>query len=323
MKRQQGIALLSVVLITAAMTLALTLFGEQIQRDAHRQKNLRLYQQSWWYADSAEQIVAYSLKELNKEKTTHLNQPWAIGEQVYPVEGGSVSGALSDMRACFNLNSLVSGSEEGKAHPVAVKQFRSLLENLSVEELDPELLLSRTLDWLDADYEENSIDGAEDRDYLEQEPGYYTANSLLASADELLSTGVVNRKQMTEILPFVCATPDNSGKVNINTLNEDKAPLLAALLFNRIDESTASSIIDDRPEQGFNSAKDFLDLPELKDLPWTTDERKYLNRQLAVKSDVFLASIKISFHDLTLSLESLFLIDGKEVYRVRRILGET
>ena len=323
MKRQRGIALLSVVLITAAMTLALTLFGERLQRDASRQKNLRLYQQSWWYADSAEQIVAYSLKELDKEKTTHLNQPWATGEQVYPVEGGAVIGSLSDMRACFNLNSLVSGVQDGIANPVAVKQFRSLLENLSQEELDQELLLSRTLDWLDGDYEENSIDGAEDRDYLEQKPAYYTANSLLASPDELLSTGVVNRAQMTEILPYVCAAPDSNGRVNINTLKEEQAPLLAALLFNRIDESTASGLIEDRPEQGFKSARDFLDLPELKDLPWTTDEKKYLDKQLAVKSDVFQASIKVNFHDLNMALQSLYIIDGKKVYRVRRIFGET
>ncbi len=320
--REKGVALLSVVLVVAVMAIALTLLGERLQVDARRQSNIKIFQQAWWYADSAEQIVVQGIKELNRERTTHLGQSWAKQAQIYPVDGGTVGGSLSDMRSCLNINGLLSGTKPGTIDAGMLKQFQFLLTNLRLEDTDPDALLSRIQDWMDGDFDETGFNGAEDLQYLRDNREFYTANSTIASLDELLLTGAISRTNLDLLATQVCVLPDKSQKININTLSLDKAPLLAAMLFNRITVDEARELIENRAERGYSDTAVFLNAPDLKKLALTATEKKSLKKQLTVKSDAFKAQITVQFHGLKVTLSSLYLVDGKRVYRVQRIYGE-
>ncbi len=335
--QQQGIALLSVVLITAVMVVSLTLFTEHVQKDARRQQNARLYNQAWWYGDSAEKVIASTLKELITIKTVHLGQPWAT-ETYYPIDGGTIGGVMVDQRACLNINGLLSDKRPGEVDKIAVEQFQQLLTNLHelegteeqalvMNESTRKQLVSRVVDWLDADFDTVNADGAEDQDYIAggstYEQSYYTANAPFASLDEILQTGAINRQQLDALSPYICALPVPGRKVNLNTLTPNQAPLLAALFFNQINVEEAEKILSERPRNGFIGINDIYELPQMQEVNFSEQQSAFLGKQLVMKSDAFLARIKVNFQGLNMQINSFYFIKKKKIHRVQRIIGET
>ena len=106
--REQGVALITVMLVVAlAATIATQMLG-RLQFQVQRATNISFNQQAYWYAMGAEALATRVLSStFNKEPDiTHLGQIWAQGEQSYPVDFGTITGEISDLQACLNLNAL-------------------------------------------------------------------------------------------------------------------------------------------------------------------------------------------------------------------------
>ncbi|MDX8399181.1 MAG: type II secretion system minor pseudopilin GspK, partial [Gallionellaceae bacterium] len=95
--------------------------------------------------------------------------------------------------------------------------------------------------------------GAEDNVYLDQDPPYRTSDTLLRSVTELLWIKGYTPEVVGLLRPYVTALPVET-PVNVNTAS---AEVLMSLHHN-LDASIADDIIENRGEDGYHDAENFL-----------------------------------------------------------------
>ncbi|MDG1731621.1 MAG: type II secretion system minor pseudopilin GspK [Thalassotalea sp.] len=111
--KQVGVALITVMLIMAIGVVLATKMNSALIFQIERTANINSNQQAYWYAMGAEAFAktVLSLSFKDDKDVTNLGQVWASGETSFPVDLGSISGEISDLQSCFNLNSLKNQSE--------------------------------------------------------------------------------------------------------------------------------------------------------------------------------------------------------------------
>jgi len=307
----RGAALVIVLFIVALAAILAVEMSANLMVQVQRSTNLQSQQQAKWYAYGAEELAIKGLIQSKKddpEKTT-LAQPWAKqGDVKYPVENGTLSGQLTDLQACLNLNALGvepdpnSGNKTNPAH----KALFAILENIDDLPSDEseEGMADSVFDWLD----ENSItyrSGAEEGEYLSRQFPYMTANSLFASVSELRLIKGFNPLVMEKVLPFVCVIPGSTLlSINVNTITEEQALLLSGLI-DELSVSGAQAVIAARPENGFDNIEEFFESV----------------LQQGGKSEYFKLQTQAKFVDLRFSMTTLLYASNGEVTILARKFG--
>ena len=249
-QRQRGVALIiALVLVALAAILATKLtFDGWLER--RRASGVMAAEQAFEFGIGAEALAAYVLGQIGQKTPTSpagqtgqstqntqntqstqngsqvtLAQPWAQPTQPLPItpendpEGepiGTVQGSLEDMQGRFNLNNLghvilVNGKIEQDPLPLA--QFQRLLVAVGLE---PKwAAIAR--DWIDADDQPGSPDGAEDAVYTAQSPPYRTGNWPMTSPSELMNLPGFGADRYRKIAPYVTALPRADLPINICT----------------------------------------------------------------------------------------------------------
>ena len=324
-RKQQGVALVAVLMIIAIVVVIAVNMTGRLQLQLQRQQNIQQQQQAFWYAMGAEQFARVLLsRTLAGQETVHLGQDWALSGASFPVENGTIAGDISDLRSCFNLNALqnVVPASGGRVEQTAAqKAFVRLLE-LKASELSipAEYLSARLGDWLDEDSLLSSAGSAEDDDYAALRFAYYSANTLMASVSELRVILDITAADYQLLAPLVCVVPeDNSLLLNVNTLTEDSAVLLAAVI-PELSEQAALDIIAERPEQGFASLDELFALPQLSSIT-VPDDAKSL---LSLKSDSFQLTATTAYLESGFVLTSVLKINDNNQVKVlaRRFGGQ-
>ncbi|MCU4674387.1 type II secretion system minor pseudopilin GspK [Catenovulum sp. 2E275] len=349
--KQKGIALITVLLIVALVTIIAAEMAVRMQMQIKRVDNLNSNQQAYWYAISAEELAKLVLNESSQDNDGVLNltQPWAVEDMVFPVEGGQISGNIYDLQACFNINAVVEAqdnntdddesdsdaesagedtqpeNENGKKSlkPTPQEQFKSLLILAGIDDYEAEQIRDGVADWLDQDSIARSY-GAEDYMYEAKEMPYLAANGYFVDVSELkLIQGLDNptngQAALDKILPFVCVIPNNDKMVlNINTIKPEQAEVLAAMFDNKLTVAAASSVIESRPEDGFDDINDFWELSEIKAVGRLS---KSFKEQFSLKSEFFRLKSKTEYNQSWINLNSLIALDkqGKFVVIAREI----
>ncbi len=246
---QKGVAIITALLIVAIATTVSVAFSTRLQLDVRRTSNMISADQAYLNALAAESWSRRILKQDREDSDIdHLGEDWAIELPALPVEGGSIRGKLTDLQACFNLNSL-QGDAQDAGSAVARARFERLLVNLDVNST----VSQSVIDWIDSDVETTIPDGAEDNYYMGLEKPYRTANAPMHSVSELrLVRGFENPDTYAAILPYVC-TLDANTPLNVNTA---LAEVLRSLS-EEFSESDIESIIEQRTDNAFNSIDEF------------------------------------------------------------------
>ncbi len=106
--RQQGVALITVMLIVALASIIAAQMTTRLQTQMQRSTNISFNQQAYWYALGAEAFSKRVLIKAFKDEpdVTHLEQIWAEEGSNFPVDFGEISGEISDLQSCLNLNAL-------------------------------------------------------------------------------------------------------------------------------------------------------------------------------------------------------------------------
>ena len=117
--RQQGVALITVMLIVALASIIAAQMTTRLQTQMQRSTNISFNQQAYWYAMGAEAFTKRVLMKVLKDEpdVTHLEQIWAEGGSNYPVDFGEISGVISDLQSCLNLNALHTTAVTKNAAP--------------------------------------------------------------------------------------------------------------------------------------------------------------------------------------------------------------
>ncbi len=357
---QHGVALVVVMLIIALCVIVASRMSSALIFQVQRTDNLNSNQQAYWYAMGAEafakSVLSLSFKGENNKQVTHLGQPWAEGEKAFPVDLGEISGEITDLQSCFNVNALVNpeqsrddlpidsdeqdapqddnaqpaadetdedaDNESGKEIKNKAKQsFIELLTLLEIEGVDrytAESMADALQDWLDDDAVLVSPNGAEDSDYAAKQYPYLAANSLMTSVNELRLVEHFSAAAILAMQDYVCAIPNSYlHQININTIDQSRIKLLQALL-GGIDEGKAQDILAERPEQGFKDLTDFYNNSALKGI----NNVQQWRQQFVVDSDYFMLTTKTSFNDSYFSMKSIMKINKDEsIHVIDRIIG--
>ncbi len=319
--KQQGVALITALLIAALVTVVAVAMASRQQLDIRRTGNMLEADQAYMYALAAETWVTQVLKE-DKQKTQidTLNEDWAMKLPPIPIEGGVISGSVEDLQGRFNLNNLAEDGSKGKPDSAQVKMLQSILQQVSFAEEKIQIspaVPNRVADWIDANL--NSLaDGAEDLDYLSliaPDVPYRAANRLMASPSELAAIAGLSLADVAALLPLVAALPEGT-QVNVNT-----APEMVLMSLNEdITPRIATELAEYRLDTPFETADAFV--KKLKDdYDIGTNENPFDSKLVSVSSDYFLVTSDAAIGRTTLRMYSLLVRKNDKIQVVSRGIG--
>lgn len=325
MKAQRGVALLVVMLILAVMMMVATTISSRFQSALFRTSNLVNMTQARWYAYGSEALVTKVLNQDIKDspQVTHLGQYWASPNQVFPVDGGQISGQVVDAQACFNLNTLgapQSGLKPGEL-PFAGLVFKQLLVQLKVDEFEAEQVTAALIDWLDSDDTLFSSLGAEDAWYQSLKVPYLAANNMMNDVSELRMVRGITPALYRRLAPLVCVLPVRDLKFNVNTIRDSQAPLLAALFLGRMENDVALDLIQQRPKDGWKDINDFKGMEQVKSAVAGQSEVSKIYAASDIVSSYFEARMLVEVDTIQLRVNSLFKRNNNKVSVIRRQYG--
>ena len=139
---------------------------------------------------------------------------WSVGVQEYPLAEGNISITIEDLDGRLLLNKLVD--QAGNPDSLYRERFIRLCSELGLD--NSEALADALIDWLDPD-QVRSPAGAEDNDYLTEDPAYEATDGPLLSFDELRLVRGFNSATVELLRPHVSVF--GSGKLNINTASPE------------------------------------------------------------------------------------------------------
>lgn len=325
MNKARGIALITVMLIVALAAIIATHLLANVRLELKKSSNIEFNQQAYWYAMGAESFAKRALSltfEQESDKTT-LKQLWAQGETTYPVDFGEITGEVTDLQSCFNLNALRVVENDNaplEKKSTARQAFEALIVALNldyVDQFEAEYMADALVDWLDDNSTLVSSGGAEDSDYAAKTHAYLTANHYLASVNELRLIEHFTPEVIRALKPFVCVLPmTNLHQININTISNEQPELLQALL--SISKDDAEQILSSRRAEGFDKVEDFFNLAEVSRLN-LKDEQK---QQFVVDSEFFKLRTVAMFNDSYFYLNSIMqVVNNNQINVIGRTIG--
>jgi len=231
--RQRGVALIMAIVMVAIATMLAVRIGTRASLDQRRTSGLIALDQAWNVALGAEAWAIEVLRKDREDSTTDdLSEGWAQPIPPLPIDGGAIRGALEDMQGRFNLNNLIT--DEGKTDDAEVARFERLLEKVGADRRWARI----AADWLDSDTVAGFPDGAEDGNYLSQNPPYLAANGPVTTTTELMALPGMTFDEYQRIRPYVTALPTGQ-PINVCTAS---APVLAALFEDSMDFGDANAL---------------------------------------------------------------------------------
>lgn len=313
MKAERGVALITVLLVVAIVTVVCASMIARQQLSIRATSNQLQARQAWHYALGGE-VLAQSILRRDAEASgngaqppvDHLLEAWAQPQPAYELDEGQgqVQIRIEDLSGRFNLNSLIQDNQPNEA---ALAQLRRLLLRLEITEPYAE----RLLDWLDSDQQPTGETGAEDTAYLLLDPPYRTAGRRLDDLSELRLLLGMRDEDFQRLAPHVSVLPAGT-PLNVNTASA----LVLSSLADNLGPAAAEALVQARRAGGFRDVATFMAQPAFAAV-------QLEDARVAVTSQYFQAISEVRLADRRLALVSLLQrqADG-EVRVLQRNLGQ-
>jgi len=302
--RERGVALLTVLLLVAVMSVVAVAVLDDVRFGLRRAANARSVGQAQWYGLGAEELARVRVARLARATPgrTTLGGDWNGRPFRFPVENGLIEARLSDAVGCFNLNSLVEARGDRLLRRAeGRRQFVDLLTATGWAEPRAMALANDISDWIDSD--DIPDGGAEDADYARRATPYRTAGAMLAEVSEIRAVRGVSPEVYRRLRPWVCALPTTDlSPINVNTLSPDRAVLVTMLTAGKTPPAAAARLLAGRPAGGWPDVQAFWNEPEVVDYAPPSPARD----QIAVRTRFFALDAEIAFAGSRATLNSLF-----------------
>jgi general secretion pathway protein K len=286
MRKQSGVAAVTAILIVAVAAAAASmmlaqqaamldqtmLVASRAQADVYAQAGL----------DWARGVLSQDAKASAADS---LDEGWARPIAGMPVDRAIVAGDIADEQGKFNLNNLVTASNQ-RSEP-DIKLLRQLLALL---DLAPDLA-DAVVDWIDRDDDLTSAAGAESGYYLGLPRPYRAANAPMLQVDELYRVRGFDAKIVARLRPFVTAVPERT-TINVNTASD----VVVAASFG-VPREKAISLLAGRNERPFGDKAAFVTRATAAGLIPVNE--------YDVKSGWFFVRIQVAQDDVQVATESL------------------
>ncbi len=306
MRQQQGIALITILVMVALATILAATIAKRQAATAESTAYLMRQNQSLMYAKSAEAFFAELLLDdaENAADVDHLNETWAQPMPPFPVDDGYVMGRIEDESGKFNLNSLVT--EDGQVNEPAKKWFELILKRVGLSEQ----LSEAVIDWQDEDELTIGPMGAETSYYQGLPNAALPPNSKFHSVEQLKLVRGFEDNRYQLLLPYLTAAPLSDTQVNINTA---PAAVLASL-----DEKLDVNAVQQALEQKFGLQEYFGNVADLWQLPpfdqVAAENRARFSSLLGVQSKFFKARIEVMLSERKRQFSSDLVREEDKVY---------
>lgn len=313
-KNQQGIALITILVMVALATILAATIAKKQSNTAENTAYLIRQDQSLLYAKSAEAFFSELLVQdaQDSAQVDHLGETWAKPMPAFPVEDGYISGELQDESGKFNLNNLVKA--DGTPDENVQKWFEKLLVRVGL----PAELSQAVIDWQDPDDQPTGAMGAESSYYQGLQPPYLAPNTQFHSIEELKRVRGFEGKNFDLIKPYISALPTTqSTKININT-----APaLVLASIYEKLDQHAIEEQLKAKfaKMEYFNSVNDLWSLDAFKNID--PDNKQRVMSLLDVKSNYFQAHIEVMLSERKRQFSSSLMRKDKQVFVYSRSLA--
>lgn len=310
-RRQQGLALITVLLIFAIVSVLAVAMMDRQSSDIQRSGTMLALQQARAYVIGAESAVRTGLylDWDNNKDVDHALEEWNQARS-FPLSPGTAYIEIHDAQGRFNLNWLSAGASN---RAVQKDRFVNLLNELGLDTGFADELYQ----WMDEASQED------DR-YLSMEPPYRAAYQGCAHTSELLLLEGLDEVAYRRLEPYVACLPIST-QLNVNTAS---AVVLAAL-DPALTLADGSAIISARGEDGFASVDDFWALSQVE--PYTkdaspaggsdkdadsggsnNDRRRWDKADFSVKSGYFETFIRVDLGDRIATGEVLIFRDNSD-----------
>ncbi|QZI72899.1 type II secretion system minor pseudopilin GspK [Pseudomonas protegens] len=251
-RSQRGVALLSVLLITALVTLVVSNMLARQRLSLASSSHLVQHQQLWQLALSGERWALSQLQEDVRSEggllVTHLGQHWAQATPAFAIDGGKIHVQITDLGSRLNLNSALVQDDV-----IPRARYQRLLALAQIKPHDL-AALSRPLDRLGRPLP-------------------------LSDISELRQLPEIDRDTLQRLSPLVAAY--EQAHINLNTAS---ALVLASI--EGIDLPTAQTLAQSRPSKGYPTVAAFLANPMLQGRDITPRGLSVNSRQFRATIDV-------------------------------------
>nr|WP_070959623.1 type II secretion system minor pseudopilin GspK [Hyphomonas sp. Mor2] len=320
---ERGAALLTVMMIVAAMSVAAVAVTQAVTQSTVRSRALDAQAQLAFYAASAEEVAKARLTEVLSplESKLVLGMPGLGEPQFIPIDNGAIAVTVRDSTNCFNVNQLTVLGEGGGlvADPPKVEAYTTLLNSLIEEGFSSDMvaLSSSLVDWMDDDNVPRN-GGAEDSFYSSETPSYRTSGQKLASLDELRSIRGYTTEIFARVRPVLCALPNDAPDqvLNINTLEIHHAPLLQQVFTEALSVEDARELIASRPKTGWTAIEDLTQDPLVKNI----DPTLVRADRLGLVTSLVEVSTNVSYRGSDMTM--LYLFEAKPGRPIRTLRRE-
>ena len=301
--KQRGVALLASLILMLAVVMALANIFYRHQIDVAQATSSVHGDQALLLAISGENWARDLLsEELDDPDVDSFDEDWAQAMPLMPVDGGQLSGCISDLQANINLNNFAAyGVQTLKSEMDSdvvghAKLWINLLQLLDLS-ADPSRIAT-IIDWVDEDSTPINSWGAEQAEYDSMQPPRVPANSRIADVSELAAISGYEVFEVQRLAPWLAALPVIT-KININTAADE----VLTAMGGDFAEQFMEAVIEDRP---FSAVADFhqaisrafqLSLPDTS-MRWPAS-------LVDVKSDYFQLYMEVSLGEARIEVKSI------------------
>lgn len=238
--KQKGVALLAVMILVLAVTMILANIFYRHQIDVSQAAVSLHTDQALLIALSgegwAQELLIEDGKQSQGSPVDHYGEIWAQAMPLFPVEGGTLTGCISDLQSRINLNNFsryaVGNQLQDEMNKPDqngfAKTWLNLLELLQIPS-SPAKVATIT-DWIDPDDNILSSWGAEQPDYESYDPPRRVANQPMTDVTELAAISGYTVQEVQMLMPWITALPgagtsqlgaSATTPININTASEE------------------------------------------------------------------------------------------------------
>ena len=308
--KQQGVALLAVLILILALVVTLGNIFYRHQLDVSRMTNMMHEEQAQLLAFSVENWARQLLSsEYDERESDDFFEDWAQAVPALPVEGGFISGCLVDLQGRYNLNSLSSYNDERWDEEMQASKsglarvWLNLLENLELPADEAQVV--SVIDWVDGNRLPLNQWGAEQSYYDAGVVWIMVPNMMMTDVAELSVIKGYDAARVQVLTPYISALPDTT-PININTASPE---LLIAIGADK-GAAFADFVSHNRP---FDSYDSFMQ-QVAQALGLEDDEAagRWGQNTVGVNSDYFQLQLQVSLGEVELEVTSVLDRAGRD-----------
>ena len=260
--RESGAALLTTMVVVAALSAISVAVLADIRRDQKLSANMQSVSQAQWFAIGADAYARVTAERLASGELPRTALPGPPRFATFPLDRGVMQVAVSDGSACINLNSVVSGAGDiFERDDVGAAQVEALMKLTGMSSGQADSLVSGLIAWIDTG---GGRVGSDDAPYSRRSPPYLTGGEPLAEFSELRAIAGFTPEILASLRPFACVLPQvGPSPVNLNALDPQQGLVLAALSAGKLSVAQAGKVIERRPQSGWQSIGEAFNDPEL------------------------------------------------------------